>query len=102
MVTRERPAIAAARVLEPEYQIPLVVVTNGREAELVDTYSGKVLKQGLAGIPGRDELTGLIGARLFKPLPEKQREKELRILNAYDLEICCVGGPCALPGAQEG
>jgi hypothetical protein len=102
IVTRERPAIAAARVLEQEYQIPLVVVTNGRDAELVDTYSGKVLKQGLAEIPGRNELIGMIGSLLFKPLPEKQREKELRILNAYDIQICCVGGPCALPDAKEG
>ena len=27
LVTRERPAIAAARILEPDYRIPLAVVT---------------------------------------------------------------------------
>jgi hypothetical protein len=26
----------------------------------------------------------------------------LRILNAFDVESCCAGTPCALPGAKEG
>ena len=36
IVTRERSAIAAARVLEPAYQIPLAVVTNCLEAEVLE------------------------------------------------------------------
>ena len=46
LVTRERSAIAAARVLDDEYQIPLAVVTNGEDAELLNTYTGNILKNG--------------------------------------------------------
>lgn len=103
LVTRERPAIAAARVLDPDNQIPYAVVTNGIDAELIDTVSGKVLGQGLAAIPTRDNALNLLATTGFSPYNDpKKRERELRILNFYDVEICCAGGPCALPGAKEG
>lgn len=102
LVTRERPALAAARVLDPEQVIPLTVVTNGEDAELLDSWSGKVLNQGLAAIPGRDALLAMVPELSEKNLPPGRREPELRILNAFDVEICCAGGPCALPGAKEG
>ena len=103
IVTRERSAIAAARVLEPAYQIPLAVVTNCREAEVLDTYTGRVVREGLDGIPGKNEAMDLIRSLRFEPLTdEKKRDRERRILNAYDVEVCCAGGPCALPGAPEG
>jgi len=103
LVTRERSAIAAARVLEPAYQIPLAVVTNCKDAEVLDTYTGKVIGQGLDAIPGRKEADGLVQRLRFEPFDDKIRiDREKRILNAYDIEVCCVGGPCALPGAPEG
>jgi hypothetical protein len=103
LVTRERSAIAAARVLKDSYQIPLAVVTNGEDAELLDTYNGKILAQGLEAIPSRDEAKKMIETMEFKPfVDEKRRERELRIMNAFDIEICCLGGPCALPNAPEG
>ena len=51
LVSRERSAIAAARVINPTYCIPLAVVTNGRDAELLDTRTGKILGHGLDSIP---------------------------------------------------
>jgi hypothetical protein len=103
IVTRERSAIAAARVLEPSYQIPLVVVTNCKDAEVLDTYTGKVTRQGLDSIPDRKEAESLVRTLRFEPFDdEEKRDRERRILNAYDIEVCCVGGPCALPGAPEG
>jgi hypothetical protein len=103
IVTRERSAIAAARVLEPAYQIPLAVVTNCRDAEVIDTYTGEVLRQGLAGIPGKKEAEDLVKSLRFDPfIDEIRKDRERRILNAYDVEVCCAGGPCALPGAPEG
>lgn len=103
LVTRERPALAAARVLDPGYQIPLVVVTNGRDAEVLDVASGKVIAQGMDAIPDRARAAELVRELAFLPPPAiDRREKELRILNAFDVEICCAGGPCALPGATEG
>lgn len=103
LVTRERPAIAAARVLDESCQLPLAVVTNGEDAELLDTGSRQVIGQGLAAIPSKAEASVRMHTLTFRPPPsEVAREKELRILNAFDVERCCVGGPCALPGVPEG
>jgi hypothetical protein len=103
IVTRERSAIAAARVLEPAYQIPLAVVTNCRDAEVLDTYTGKVIRQGLDSIPGKKEAEDLVTSLRFELFDdETKKDRERRILNAYDVEVCCAGGPCALPGAPEG
>ena len=102
LVTRERPAIAAARVLEENQIIPLAVVTNGEDAELLDSRTGKVLETGLGAIPTREAVVALLPGLDFRPVALERREPELRILNAFDVEICCSGGPCALPGAKEG
>jgi len=97
LVTRERPAIAAARMLDPDYRIPLAVVTNGRDAEILDTLTGKVLNSGISGIPDRTTAAGMLNQLVFEPFTDKKkREKEARILNAFDLDICCRGGVCEL------
>ncbi len=91
LVSRERSAIAAARVLDNRYRIPLAVVTNGRDAELIDTNSGKILGNGLEAIPDRDEAKELVADLSFlPPLEEERRQRELRVLNAFDLERCCL------------
>jgi hypothetical protein len=90
LVTRERPAIAAARVLDEEQQIPYAVVTNGEDAELLDTATGKVVAHGLAAIPSLAEAGHIMeDCVLLPPLAGKKHERELRILNAYDVEVCC-------------
>ena len=102
LVTRERPAIAAARVLEESQLIPLAVVTNGEDAELLDARTGKVLGTGLTAIPTREKLLAMLPGLDFSPIAQKRREAELRILNAFDVEVCCAGTPCGLPNAKEG
>ena len=83
LVTRERPALAAARVLE-SHQIPLTVVTNGEEAEILDTTSGEVIATGLGSIPEKSTaIEQLKNTELHRP-SQKQREAEKRILSAYD------------------
>ena len=90
LVSRERSAIAAARVLEDGYQIPLAVVTNGRDAELLDTATGRVLATGMEAIPDYRQARELLPTLVFRErLEAKKRERELRILNAFDVEICC-------------
>ncbi len=91
LVSRERAAIAAARILNPVYRIPLAVVTNGQDAELLDTKTGKILGYGLDSIPDCDSAAALIDQLEFlSPVEEIQKELELRILNAFDLERCCL------------
>ncbi|MCL7486932.1 MAG: type I restriction enzyme HsdR N-terminal domain-containing protein [Desulfobulbaceae bacterium] len=98
LVTRERPAIAAARILDPAYRIPLAVVTNCRDAELLDTGTGKVLDSGMGGIPDREKLAGMLATLQFEPfVDEHAREREARILNVFDVEVCCRNNSCELP-----
>lgn len=90
LVSRERSAIAAARVLNPDYCIPLAVVTNGRDAELLDTKTAKVLAYGLQSIPDHGSIEKMFEQLSFYPPPEaKRKDQELRILNAFDVERCC-------------
>jgi hypothetical protein len=90
MVSRERAAIAAARILVPDYIIPLAVVTNGQDAELLDTRTGKILGYGLESIPDQVRAEKLLDELEFlSPLEGKKKEREMRILNAFDVERCC-------------
>lgn len=91
LVSRERAAIAAARVLNKDYQIPLAVVTNGRDAELIDTHTGKILGNGLESIPDRTQAEELFSTLTFPSRqPSSHLEREMRILNAFDVERCCL------------
>ena len=92
LVSRERSALAAARVLNEEYRIPLAVVTNGRDALLLDTITTKVLKEGMEAIPTRTEALELFPNLIFLPPQDEEKLlREKRILNAFDLERCCIG-----------
>ena len=83
LVSRERPAIASARVLEP-YQIPFAVITNGVDAEIIDTMTGNVISCGIDSIPSKIELKELAKKVLFKEITEKKREVEVRFLFVYE------------------
>jgi hypothetical protein len=83
LVTRERPALASARVLEP-YQVPVTVVTNGEDAEVIDTATGEVMAAGIPSIPSRDALIKRLGNAEFPVVSPARREAEKRILSAYD------------------
>lgn len=91
LVSRERAAIAAARVIHSDYRIPLAVVTNGREAELLNTETGKILGNGLDSILDRTAASILLPTLIFLPKQEGVKlEREKRILNAFDVERCCL------------
>ncbi len=90
LVTRHRPALAMARLLAP-YQIPLVVVTNGRQADILDGASGKIRATGLDSIPTQKELTALVRKSPFKPIAKERIEMEARIVMAFEVDGRC---PC--------
>ena len=95
LVTREKAAIAAARILDPLYRIPLAIVTNGRDAELLETARGRILATGMGCIPTREKAGQLIKDYSFVPFNDPvKHEQALRILNAFDVEICCAGKHC--------
>ena len=93
LITRHRPVLAASRLLAP-YQIPMAVVTNGEDADILDAKTGKLLASGLDAIPSKSDLTGaqsLIANASFEPISEQRAEKESRILYAYEIDGSC---PC--------
>ncbi|MCL2789589.1 MAG: type I restriction enzyme HsdR N-terminal domain-containing protein [Desulfobulbus sp.] len=95
LVTREKAALAAARLLDPDYRIPLAIVTNGRDAELLETARGRVLAAGMACIPDRNRAETLIGECVFEPFADLgRRDQALRILNVFDQKECCCDNSC--------
>ena len=90
IVTRRRPALALSRLVAP-YQIPLVVATNGEEADIMEGATGKVVAEGLSNIPGREALLRTTADLAEAPLSPRRVEKESRILFAFEVDGSC---PC--------
>lgn len=90
IVTRHQPAVAASRLIAP-YQIPMVVVTNGNEAETIDGSTGRVLGRGLTTIPDRAGLSDVIARFRFSPITARQAELASRVLYAFEVDDRC---PC--------
>ncbi len=90
LVTRYRCAIAASRLVAP-YQVPLVVVTNGENADIIDGAAGRVIASGLESIPTRAELMNILTNANFHKISAKQAEMESRIVYAFEINGSC---PC--------
>jgi len=90
IVTRHRPALALSRVSVP-YQIPVVVITNGRSAEILDGNSGKIISHGLENIPSKSRLTQIVSGINLVTISKKRFEMESRIIYAFEVDGAC---PC--------
>jgi hypothetical protein len=90
LVTRHRPTLAMTRLIQSS-QVPLAVVTNGEDADILDGESGKVIAAGLDQIPERKRLSDIVGTRQWPRLLPQRREMEARILMAYEIDGRC---PC--------
>jgi len=90
LVTRRRPVLAASRLVAP-YQVPLAVVTNGEDAEILDGKSGKVVSRGLEAIPSRTQLKRIAADHSFQAVPQEKAEIESRIFYCFEVDGSC---PC--------
>ncbi|NNG02198.1 MAG: hypothetical protein HKM93_22665 [Desulfobacteraceae bacterium] len=90
LVTRHRPSLAVSRLAEP-YQIPLVVITNGEGADIVDGHSGKIIRKGLDNVHHRNELRQWLKTADLEKIPSERVEMESRIVYAYEIDDAC---PC--------
>jgi len=90
LVTRHRPALGLSRLIEP-YQIPVVVVTNGRDADVLDGESGKRISSGLDSIPSHADILEKLPSFDFQPISKDRAEGESRIVFAYEIDNAC---PC--------
>ena len=84
LVSRERSTLAAARLVE-NYAVPFAVVTNGKDAEVLDTKSGTVIGEGLEAIPSKEEAQQQIQTFVLEKVSDERLEKEQRILYAFDV-----------------
>lgn len=79
----EREILAAARLLA-DPPLKLALVTDGRDAILLETVGGKVIGEGLAAVPSRNDLP-LLAARVpLRRLDSARRAREALIFRSYD------------------
>ena len=90
LVTRHNPAIAASRVARP-YQIPVVVITNGEDADILDSQTGKLIGTGFQSIPGKSDLSERCAQHRFDDVPTKMVEMAHKIIYAFEVDGSC---PC--------
>lgn len=83
----ERHAVAFGRVAEP-YVIPYALVTDSEEARLLEVACGKPAGEGLDAIPPREKALEMLACMENVAYPEEKREREKRILHAFDAIKC--------------
>ncbi len=87
--SRQRQAVAAARVIASP-PVPVAVVADPANAEVIDVVTGKVIGEGFGAIPVKEQLLRILSETGIKPLALERIEKEKRILLAFDTIKCCV------------
>ena len=90
IVTRRRPVLAVSRIMAP-YQIPVAVVTNGEDAEILDGASGSIISTGLETIPSKSELQQIATEDQFKAINNNRADMESRIVYCFEVDGSC---PC--------
>lgn len=86
LVTRRLSNLALSRIIH-DYQIPVVVTTNGRDAEIINGVTGEVTGQGLSAIPKKADLDTCA----FPAISPELKEKASRIAYACEVDGAC---PC--------
>ncbi len=90
-----RESLAAAR-LGPGGPVPLVAITDTRQAILLATATGNILGEGMHALPRRDHALHLAATNPAQPLAQDQILREQRILHAYSafIKTCCNASDC--------
>jgi Type I restriction enzyme R protein N terminus (HSDR_N) len=88
LVTRHRPVLAASRLVAP-YQVPIAVITNGEDADVLDGYTNEIISSGFESIPDRQQLTKRVADIHLEPISSTRAEMESRIIYAFEIDGCC-------------
>jgi len=81
--SREREVVSAARIFGP-FQIPYAVSSNGNNAVIYNTITGKKEAEGLQRILSRQKALLFLENQKPKKISEKRLEKEKIIFRSYD------------------
>ncbi len=84
--TWEREILAAARVLEKNYQIPFCAVCDSQNALVIDTLTGQKVGNDPDAIFSKAQAMAMLKGMTLQPLPEKRLAGEQMIFRSYDLE----------------
>ena len=90
LTTRHRSALAASRLVSGRH-VPIVVVTNGEDADILEGANGETVCSGLAAIPTGEELTVIMSGFGFEKISPQRAEMESRIVYCYEVDGSC---PC--------
>ncbi len=88
LVTRRRPVLAVSRLIAPG-QVPIAVITNGEDAEIMKGNTGEIIAQGLDSIPAKPDLKTISAGEAFMTISDKQAGMESRILYCYEVDDSC-------------
>ncbi len=88
LTTRHRSALALSRLVAP-YQIPIVVVSNGEESEVLDGATGKVISKGFDSVPDKTRLLTIADDAPFDEISEKRAAMESKIIYACEINGSC-------------
>lgn len=81
----EREILAGARLLY-EYQIPFAVSTDGQNAVILDTLTGKTIGKNLDDILSKSQAQTRLNPLEYQPLDENRKEREMIIYRSFNLE----------------
>jgi len=84
----EREILAGARLVY-DFQIPFSVSTNGTEALVRDTLTGKPYKEeshNLDAVPSKAEAETILADLVPQKFPEDRKEREMIIFRSYNIE----------------
>jgi hypothetical protein len=90
LVTRRLSNLALSRII-CAYQVPVVVTTNGEDAEIINGSTGKLTGQGLDEIPSKIQLEKIDHSVSFPIISAGIHEKASRIAFACEVDGAC---PC--------
>ncbi|MFH2092676.1 MAG: type I restriction enzyme HsdR N-terminal domain-containing protein [Pseudomonadota bacterium] len=90
LVTRRLSTLALSRIVVP-YQIPIAIITNGEDAEIIDGHTGCVIATGLESLLDKKSMIEKIETMSFDPIHTIMFDKASRIAYACEVESAC---PC--------
>ena len=90
LVTRRLSTLALSRIARP-YQIPIAVITNGEDAEIISGDSGKVIATGLENIPDKKAIMQQWPSFAFKTIDPPIFNQASGIVFACEIDGSC---PC--------
>ena len=89
LVSRRLSTLALSRLIQPTY-IPLVVTTNGEDAEVICGLTGKVIGEGISAVPGPGDALMTQIPNPPASIPKDLFEKASRIAYACEVDGSCL------------